>query len=63
MASQILQSNGDRKKLGKQWLQQFLGHNLSVASIVRKLIPACRINNTTPDILNSYFQRFKTMQL
>ena len=63
MASQILQANGDKKELGKQWLQQFLGRNLSVASIVGKPIPACRINNTTPEILNDYFQQFKTMQL
>ena len=63
MASQILRANGDEKELGKQWLWQFLGRNLSVASVVGKPIPACRINNATPEILNDYFQRFKTMQL
>jgi hypothetical protein len=58
MASCVLRSNGDSRPLGKRWIRSFIQRNPRIASVVGKKIEPSRIESTTPEQLQGFFDRY-----
>ena len=62
MAARILRINGDTKPLGKKWVVKFLERNPRVKSVVGRKIEAVRLDGTSQQALEGFFQRFQEVR-
>lgn len=62
MAIRVLRLNNDFKPLGKRWIQKFIQRNLRIASIVGRPIEAARLNSTTREAIQSFYNLYQQLQ-
>jgi hypothetical protein len=61
MASRILKANGDTRPLGKRWVPHFIKRHPEIASIIGKKIKALRVQSTTREAIQEFFDRFEAI--
>jgi len=62
MAIRVLRSNGDTRRLGKDWIQKFIRRNPRVASVIGRRIDASRIDGTSQEALQDFYTLFKATE-
>lgn len=62
MATRVLRSNGDTRRLGKDWIQKFIRRNPRVASVIGRRIDASRIDGTSQEALQDFYTLFKATE-
>jgi hypothetical protein len=59
MAARLLRASNNKKPLSKKWITGFIGRNPRVTSVIRRRIDAARINSTSQEALQLFFNRFE----
>lgn len=62
MATRILQMNGQSAPLGNRWIQKFTTRNPRIASVIGRKIEAARIQGTTQEAIQEFYDRFSQVQ-
>lgn len=56
-AERILASSGDRRPLGKHWIQAFLRRHPAIGTNEKRWIDSQRLNGATAQVINSWFEK------
>lgn len=63
MAAQILRVNGGDKRLGQNWVPNFLKRNPQVASVVESNIKVVRATAANSETIRSFFEFFHCVRI
>lgn len=62
LAGIVSANSGGPNKVGKNWIQRFLQRHVEIRSKVGKKIQSQRVDSTSPEALEAWFQRLYSVQ-